>query len=105
MATESMSDAFYADMANVALDVITEFQQGVLVLERRTPVAGTEPWEPSASTTQLLPVVGVVQAIDRRYVDGTTVLATDRMAILPANSLPADVVPQLAARLMVDGEP
>lgn len=100
-----MSDAFYADMANVALDVITEFQQGVLALERRTPVAGSQPWEPDIPTTQLLPVVGVVQSVDRRYVDGTTVLATDRMAILPVNSLPANVVPQMSDRLMVDGEP
>lgn len=100
-----MSDAFYKDMANTALGVINDFQQGVLALERRSSVAGPEPWDPGTPTTQTFPVVGVVQAIDRRLVDGTTVLATDRLAILPANSLPTDVIPQISDRLVVDGEP
>lgn len=100
-----MSDAFYRDMANVALGVITDFQQGVLALEKWTPVAGAEPWDPAAPTSQSFPVVGVVQAVDRRYVDGTTVLATDRMAILPADSLPVSIIPEMSDRLTVDGEP
>jgi hypothetical protein len=100
-----MSDAFYADMANTALGVITDFQQGVLALERRTLVAGSQPWEPEVPLTTVHPVIGVVQSIDRRLVDGTTVLATDRLAILPANSLPVDVAPQITDRLMVDGVP
>ena len=100
-----MSDAFYKDMQNVALDVINDFQQGVLGLERRTTVAGPEVWDPGTPTVQTFPVIGVVQAIDRKLVDGTTVLATDRLAILPAHSLPADVVPQISDRLVIDGEP
>jgi hypothetical protein len=100
-----MSDAFYADMANTALGVIKDFQQGVLALERRSLVAGAEPWDPGVPTVQSFPVIGVVQAIDRRLVDGTTVLATDRLAILPADSLPAGVIPQLSDRLVIDGEP
>jgi hypothetical protein len=100
-----MSDAFYKDMANVAHGVINDFQQGVLALERRSLVAGSEPWEPGTATVQTFPVTGVVQAIDRRLVDGTSILATDRLAILPANSLPANVIPQISDRLIVDGEP
>jgi hypothetical protein len=100
-----MSDAFYRDMANTALGVINDFQQGVLALERRSSVAGAEPWDPDVPTTQTLPVVGVVQSVDRRLVDGTSILATDRLAILPANALPANVVPQISDRLIVDGEP
>jgi hypothetical protein len=100
-----MSNAFYAEMADLALGIIDEFQQGVLALERRTLVAGAEPWDPQLPTTQLIPVVGVVQSVDRRLVDGTTVLATDRMAILPANSLPVNVSPVMSDRLMIDGEP
>jgi len=100
-----MSDAFYAEMAGIALDIIDEFQQGVLVLERRTLVAGPEPWDPTTPSTQLFPVVGVVQSVDRRLVDGTTVIATDRMAIVPTNSLPVDVQPEISDRLKIDGEP
>ena len=100
-----MSDAFYNDMANVALGVISDFQQGVLALERRTLVAGANPWDPASTTTATFPVVGVVSAVDRRYVDGNTVLVTDRMAILPVKSLPASVVPEMADRLLIDGEP
>jgi hypothetical protein len=100
-----MSDAFYAEMADIALDIIDEFQQGVLMLERRTLVAGAEPWDPSVPTTQQFPVVGTVQAVDRRLVDGTTVIATDRMAIIPTNSLPVNVRPEMSDRLVIDGEP
>lgn len=100
-----MSDAFYAEMAGIALDVIDEFQQGVLALERRTLVAGAEPWDPNVPTVLLFPVVGTVQSVDRRLVDGTTVIATDRMAIIPTNSLPVNVQPEIADRLIIDGEP
>jgi len=99
-----MSDAFYQDMAKTALGVISDFQQGVLALERQTLVAGAEPWDPEVPTFEVFPIIGVVQAIDRRYVDGT-VLATDRMAIIPANSLPASVVPNMNDRVIVDGIP
>jgi hypothetical protein len=101
----SRSDPFYSDMAGLALEIIDEFQQGVLELERQTPVEGDKPWEPQAPDIQRFPVVGVVQAIDRRLVDGTTVLATDRLAILPVNSLPASVIPELSDVLIVDGTP
>lgn len=100
-----MSDAFYADMANTALGVIADFQQGALALERRTPAVGTQPWEPGIPLTTVYPVIGVVQSVDRKLVDGTTVVATDRLAILPANSLPVNVEPQLSDRFMVDGIP
>lgn len=100
-----MSDAFYQDMQKVALEVITGFQQGVLMLEKRTLVAGENPWDPELPLTEVVAVVGVVQAVDRRYVDGTLVLATDRMAILPAKSLPASVIPEMTDRLIIDGEP
>ena len=98
-----MSDAFYAEMADTALEVIDEFRQGVLLLDRRTPVKGPQPWDPDVPTYQSFPVVGTVQAIDRRYVDGTTIVATDRIVIVPANSLPVSVVPQLGDRLTIDG--
>jgi hypothetical protein len=100
-----MSDAFYTEMANTALGIITEYQQGVLVLERRTPVAGAQPWEPDVPTIETFPVVGVVQGIDRRLVNGTSVLNTDRMAIIPATSLPVNVQPLVSDRLIIDGIP
>lgn len=100
----SRSDPFYKDMAGVALDIIDEFQQGLLVLERRSPVAGSIPWEPDAPTITTLPVVGVVRSVDRRYVDGTLVIATDRMATLPVNALPVGVAPQMGDVLIIDGE-
>ncbi len=99
-----MSDAFYKDMAKTALGVISDFQQGVLALERQTLVAGAEPWDPEIPTFETFPFVGVVQAVDRRYVDGV-VVATDRMAIIPADSLPVSVVPSLNDRVLIDGVP
>ena len=106
MAKEVMSDAFYTDMVNTAFEVVNEFRQGVLALERRTPAAASgQPWDPDAPSISTYDVVGTVQAVDRRLVDGTTVLATDRLALLPAKALPANVVPAITDRLIIDGEP
>ena len=101
-----MSDAFYTDMVNTAFEVVNEFRQGTLALERRTPAATSgQPWDPDVPVATTYDVVGTVQAVDRRMVDGTTVLATDRMVILPTKSLPVNVVPAITDRLIIDGEP
>jgi hypothetical protein len=100
-----MSDAFYTDMAVTAHGIIDEFQQGTLKLERRTPVASPVPWDPAEPTAKMYPVVGVVRSVDRRYVDGTLVIATDRMATLPVKGLPVGVVPEMTDLLHVDGQP
>ena len=101
-----MSDAFYQEMVGIAGDLITEYQQGVIALERRTQPPATPPeWDPPPSEVAQYPVVGVVRNVDRRFVDGTLVMATDRMATLPARSLPAGIVPQMTDVLYIDGEP
>jgi len=100
-----MSAAFYQDMAQIANDIIGEFQQGLLALEWNTPVGGV-PWDPGDTPqVQSVYVKGVVQPIDRKLVDGMTVLATDRLAILPALDLPAGVIPHVSDKLYIDGEP
>jgi hypothetical protein len=100
-----MSDAFYTEMAGIAGDLITEYQQGTATLEKRTPVAGMPPWEPGAFTATIYAVVCVVRSVDRRFVDGTLVLATDRMAMVPATALPDGVEPQANDVVHVDGRP
>jgi len=100
-----MSAAFYQDMAQIANDIIGEFQQGLLALEWNTAVGGV-PWDPGDTPqVQSVYVKGVVQPIDRKLVDGMTVLATDRLAILPALDLPACVIPHVSDKLYIDGEP
>lgn len=100
-----MSAAFYQDMAQIANDIIGEFQQGLLALEWNTPVGGV-PWDPGDTPlVQSVYVKGVVQPIDRKLVDGMTVLATDRLAILPALDLPPGIVPSVSDKLYIDGEP
>jgi len=100
-----MSGAFYQDMANIAHGIIDEFQQGALVLEQQTRTVSI-PWDPGDTPTiNTTSVIGTVTPIDRRLVDGTTVLATDRQVIIPALSLPAGIIPHVSERLFIDGEP
>jgi hypothetical protein len=101
-----MSDAFYNDMVGIAGDLITEYQQGTMLLERRTQPPATPPeWNPPPPELQQYPIVGVARNVDRRFVDGTLVMATDRMVTFPARSLPVGIEPQMTDVLYVDGAP
>ena len=71
-----MSDAFYAEMQEVATEVIGEFQQGEIKLETVTETVGDEPWIVGSSTITYV-LSGVAKPVDRKFVDGTLVVATD----------------------------
>lgn len=86
---------FYEEAQGVASELLAEFRQGVCTLTRRTHAPGTEPWEPGASTEAIYDLDATVKAVSTRFVDGTTVLATDRevtCAALAIEPAPADIL-------------
>jgi len=88
---------FYDDMAAVASSVLAEFKQGTVTLTRTTP--GTPnpstPWIPGTPTTATYTLDATVAAIGDAWVDGTTILKTDRMvtaAVFAIEPLPGDTL-------------
>ena len=79
---------FYSDMAEVAVELLTEFGQSI-TLTRTTgggidPVTGaiTPGIDDSKVTT------GVITSYDKELVDGTLILSTDKRVVLSADVQP-----------------
>lgn len=94
---------FYDEMQEFASEMLGEFKRGVVTLTRTvtTPPDPSTPWIPGTSTPTEYPLDAVVSAVGDKFVDGTTIFATDRMvtcAVLPIEILPGDA-------LSIDGAP
>lgn len=105
-----MSD-FYADLAQMASDLLAPTSQGGLgqgsiTLTRTSPgTPGPNPWDPVTPVTQTVTIRGAVRGISKELVGtevgGTVLLASDRVAICevpPIEYTAGDV-------LAVDGVP
>lgn len=75
-----MSDAFYLDLQGVAADVLGQFKQGTVTLTR---VERAEPDEDApdvlgaVTATLVFTLSATVKGVNKKFVDGTMVLADD----------------------------
>ncbi len=111
-----MAENFYQDMQDTASGILDEFAQGSLQLEQKISpddVDPDRPWAPvPAPVTGVWQLSGAMRTVDRRFVDGTLVVATDSQATVAvrARRLNQDpepveeITPQMGALLVVDGE-
>jgi hypothetical protein len=91
---------FYEEMQGVASDLLGEFRQGVVILTKTVTAPGPNDWTPGTETSTDYPLDAVVRAVEDKYVDGTTVLTTDRQvtcSVLAVEIEPGD-------RLAIDGK-
>lgn len=115
-----MSD-FYGSMADMARELMADFSQGLITV-RRTETEGErppdlpiwEPWTPETTVT-LYKLDATVRPVPTKYVDGTTirasdfqVVASDRMTLYSVDGVPAEPVEtpfdvDLAETLEIDG--
>ncbi|AID29246.1 hypothetical protein [Mesorhizobium jarvisii] len=93
--------SFYDDMAGVATELLTEFNQGSVQLKRETPgvVDPDQPWVPIEPTVETWPLNAAVRRVSQKYVDGTLIVATDNQVTF---AVPA-IVPAMTDTLIVDG--
>lgn len=86
-----MVAAVYTRLAATALRLITKYGRDVTLkfATDTSPPDADQPWEPGAPSYVTKVVKGVIFPIDEKYVDGTTVLATDEQALVAAKNLPA----------------
>ncbi|TPN26622.1 hypothetical protein FKO01_25450 [Mesorhizobium sp. B2-3-3] len=96
-----MADDFYAEMADMASELLGEFNQGVVTLKRETPgvVDPDRPWVPVELTVETWPLAAVARRVSQKYVDGTLIIATDNQITF---AVPA-AVPAMTDTLLIDG--
>lgn len=72
--------AFYEELQDVASEVLAEFKQGTVTLTRPgTSTPGANPWDPPVTTDSVVHTLDtVVKGVDAEFVDGTTILASDK---------------------------
>jgi len=92
---------FYDDMAGVATELLTEFNQGVVQLKRETPgaVDPDQPWVPVEPTVQTWPLDAVVKRVDQRYENGVLIVQTGDMVTFAV----PEFEPELTDLLVIDG--
>lgn len=69
----------YVRMQGTATRLLGKYAQGVVTLSRTTTAEPDPetPWEPGEETTVVYMLAATVKGVSQRYVDGSTVLATD----------------------------
>lgn len=93
-----MSD-FYGDMQAVASDVLRDFKQGTVQYIHVTP--GTGPVDaPGSPTETVFQVDAAVRGVSFRYVDKTTVVATDLQATF---AVKAGMAPSIGGFMVIGG--
>lgn len=73
---------FYTDMQAVATDLLTEFDQGGIVVSYATPGGGPA-HNPGPTTYADTWTNGAVRGVSRKYIDGVNVVATDLQVTVP----------------------
>lgn len=93
---------FYADMAAIADEVMTEFKQGTVLLRRTVPGASDPltPWIPGVPTVTDYPLKAAVKGVSQQYVDGTTVLSSDEQVTCSVPTVTPDTATD---SLLIDG--
>jgi hypothetical protein len=94
--------SFYAEMQDVASELLSEFKQGVVTLKRPgTTIQGVNPWDPPiASDTVEIMLDATVRGVASQFVDGSTIMATDLQVMIAVPS----VEPSMTDQLMIDGK-
>lgn len=102
---------FYGEMAEMAGELLAEFQQGSVSLKRVTTVPGENPWDPPTETAVTYPLKATVKRLHQRYENGVLVIETGDMVTFAVPTIPAQVEPAIPANtptltdtLVIDGK-
>jgi hypothetical protein len=69
--------AFYDEMQGIASELLAEFKQGTIIYNHPGAVSG-DAWNPVQGTAVPYTLDAASNGVSQEYVDGTSVLATDR---------------------------
>jgi len=75
-----MADDFYAEMQEMATELLTEFKQGTVILRRISKVSNPEtPWIKPVETPTDYPLNAIVKRMHQRYENGALIVETGDM--------------------------
>lgn len=92
---------FYEDMQGIATDLLTEFQQGEILMIKSTPGIG-KPWKPGAPTERTVTVQGAARGAKLSFSPKSLVQVGDLIVTIDVPSDPADY-PDMTDTLSIDG--
>ena len=92
-----MSD-FYQEMQDVATDVLTEFDQGVTLVQV-TKGAGPS-YDPGADSEVDVVIPGTASGVSKKYVNGDSILESDLQAVIAASV----AVPTMNDKLKINSD-
>jgi hypothetical protein len=82
MAQSADAAKFYGEMADIATDLLTEFQQATVKLVR-TGTTGGKPYNPVAGQSVKYTFKGAtVRGVSSKYIDGKDIITTDMQVSL-----------------------
>jgi hypothetical protein len=91
-----MTQFDYGRIQAKASGLFKRFRQGAVTLTRTPTTPGANPWDPPTPGTPVVYTLdAVVRAVEDKFVDGTTVYATDRQVmcgVLPVEIMPGDTL-------------
>lgn len=91
---------FYDDMAAMATELLTEFAQGTVLLKRTVTTPEENRWDTPTETVTSYALKATVRTVSQKYVDGTLILAGDRMVTFAVPS----ITPAMTDLLSIDGK-
>lgn len=93
---------FYDEMADIATELLGEFQQGSVQLVRSVsaPSDPSTPWQPGDPTLATYDLAAAVRGVSQRYVDGTTILSSDQQVTCAVPPVTPDMTTDT---LLIDG--
>ncbi|TWG90324.1 hypothetical protein L598_000700000810 [Mesorhizobium sp. J18] len=101
---------FYDEMRGVADELLSEFQQGTVLLKRVTTTPGENEWDPPGETVTTYPLSATVKRLHQRYENGVLIVETGDMVTFAVPTIPASVEPEIPANtpaltdtLIIDG--
>jgi len=89
---------FYTDMQAIASSLLTEFDQGSIVITTVTPAAGPA-HNPGSPTEVDTAVKGTVRGVSQKYIDGSLIVAGDFQLTIPGGG----VVPTTTSKVKLSG--
>lgn len=93
---------FYDEMADVATELLGEFQQGVARLARVTVTPETgRPWDVTNSAPTYTDLLAVAIPVERKYVDGTRIVGGEDQVTFAVPNLSPE--PNIKDKIEMDG--
>lgn len=93
----------YVDLQNIATDLLTEFQQGSVVLIKQVPGSGPV-YDPGPPTPREVPLRAAVKGVTSKFQNGKVLLASDLEVVCAVPASSADWPEENLDRgVMIDG--